>query len=217
MFRLRRLEHAYLHELFKAVLLYDAPKVKKALARKIGGKLMNEWILVKPYQEITPTPERERYRKAADIIWTLKHPAREELGRRRVIHEVKTGNCYVSDIVHSYKNLHFCTSKEGKTEERKHYFGKMIAEEEKNPTLYKREQSKTNERDAWQDECSHDYAGTTNTPIYIWSWKKNRVLPEDYETKKLIKRGAVRLLPLDWLLPILEEGMSVIFEWTEKQ
>ena len=177
----KQLEHPYLHELFKAVLLYDAPKVKRILAREIGGKLMKEWELVKPYQEITPTPEKERYRKAADIIWILKRPEREELGLRRIIHEVKTGNCDVDNIVHSYKNLHFCTFKEGK-------------------------------RDSWQDECFHDYAGTTNTPIYIWAWRKNWILPEDPETKKLRKRGAVRLLPLDWLLPALEEGMSVVFE-----
>ena len=179
--KLKRLEHSYLHELFKAVLLYDAPKVKKILAREVGGKLMNEWVLVKPYQEITPTPEKERYRKAADIVWILKHPAREDLGRRRVIHEVKTGKCYVSDIVSVYKNLHFYAFKQGK-------------------------------RDSWQDEYFHSYAGTTNTPIYIWAWKKNRILPEDPETKKLIKRGAVRLLPLDWLLPVLEEGMEEFLE-----
>ena len=181
MIRLRRFEHSYLHELFKAVLLYNAPEVKKILAREIGGKLMKEWELYKPYQEITPTPEKERYIKAVDVIWLLKHPEREELGLRRIIHEVKTGNCDVDDIVHIYKNLHFCAFKEGNG-------------------------------DSWKDECSHDSAGTTNTPIYIWAWRKNRILAEDYETKKLIKRGAVRLLPLDLLIPILEEGMSEVFE-----
>lgn len=184
MLHLQLLEHPYLHELFKAVLLYDdAQKVKDMLAIEIGGKLMKEWELCRKYQEITPTPEKERYRKAVDVIWILKRPEDKTVGLRRVIHEVKTGNCDVGDIVRSYKGLRFCAFENG-------------------------------DGDSWKDECSHDYAGTTNTPIFIWSWKKHQILPEDYETKKLIMRGAVRLLPLDWLLPILKEGMSEIFEWT---
>lgn len=185
MLSLQRLEHKYLHELFKAVLLYDAPKVKKILARKIEGsnKLMKEWELVKPYQEIAPTPEKEKYKKNVDVMWILKHPEREERGFRRILHEVKTGNFDIDDVVGSYKNLHYYAFGERKSE-------------------------------SWDDEYSTAYAGTTNTPIYIWGWKKYQRSPKNYKIKKLKSRSAVRQLPLDWLLPILEERMGEIFKWT---
>ena len=35
-----------------------------------------------------------------------------------------------------------------------------------------------------------------------------RSFDKDFKTDVLIKRGGVRLLPLDWLLPILEERMG---------
>jgi hypothetical protein len=183
MLPLQRLEHPYLHELFKAVLLYDAPKVKKILAKKKGGKLLYEWELFKKYQEISPTPENERYKKNVDVMWILKHPEREELGVRRILHEVKTSSYNIDDVVGSYKNLHF------------YAFG-----EEKNGS--------------WRDEYFTAYAGTTNTPIYVWGWKKYNAFKkyEHADVQKAIDRGEVRVLPLDWLLPILKERMSGIFK-----
>ena len=179
MLPLQRLEHPYLHELFKAVLLYDAPKVKKILAGKIGGKLVNEWELDRAYQEIAPSREYERYNGNADVLWILRKP-KPVCGYRMIVHEVKTGEYDINEIVVKYGKCHYSPAM--------HNAGCV------RPT-------------------------TTNTPLYVWGWKKYHnsdlekektlsTIMDDFNTKKKIKRGAVRLLPLDWLLPILEERMS---------
>lgn len=178
MLSLQRLEHPYLHELFKAVLLYDAHDVKKILADKIKGKLMREWGLDRAYQEIAPSREYERYNGNVDVLWILQHP--KHFGYRIVAHEVKTGKYDINKIVLKYEKCHYSPAK--------HNAGCV------RPT-------------------------TTNTPLYVWGWKKYHnidlekektllTITDDSHTQKKIKRGAVRLLPLDWLLPILEERME---------
>lgn len=192
MLHLQRLEHSYLHELFKAVLLYDdAQKVQKILARKIGGKLMKEWKIDRTYQELAPAREWEKYKGNVDVLWTLTHPNTDICGRRIVAHEIKTGHYVVETIIKKYRNLHYSSGGHNAGDVR--------------PT-------------------------TTNTPLFIWGWVKyhknasdeektrpkvlNEWFGDDPRNEELIRRGAVRLLPLDWLLPILEERMSEIFEWT---
>lgn len=182
---LKQQGHKYLHELFKAVLLYDALDVKKILAREIGGKLMREWKLERAYQEISPTPERERYSGNIDILWVLE---KEKKGKRFVLHEVKTGSYDVVEVIKKYRKSHYSATVEG---------GGI------SPTQ-------------------------TNAPLYIWAWKKHHksidIPPEkvtlrvgkyqlnkDFEVAKLIKRGAVRLLPLEWLCPILEEKINEFY------
>ena len=178
MLPLQRIEHPYLHELFKAVLLYDAPEVKKILAREIGGKLMREWKLDRAYQEIAPSPEHERYSGNIDVLWILRHP--KHFGYRMIMHEVKTGKYNINEIVVKYEKCHYSPATHNAGSAR--------------PT-------------------------TTNTPLYVWGWKKYHnsdlekeetllTIMDGFDTKKKIKRGAVRLLPLDWLLSILEERMS---------
>lgn len=183
--KLKRLEHSYLHELFKAVLLYDAPVIKEILAGEIGGKLMREWELERAYQEISPTREWERYSGNIDVLWVLEGGRK---GKRFVLHEVKTGNYDVIKVIKKYRKNHYSTSIEG---------GGI------SPTQ-------------------------TNAPLYIWAWKEHHesidILPEwvtfrigkyqhnkDFEPAKLVKRGAVRLLPLEWLCPILEEKIKEFY------
>lgn len=200
MLRLKQLEDRYLHELFKAVLLYNAPEVKKILAMKIGGKLMKEWKLEdRTHQEISPTSKWERYNGNIDVIWYLskiKFYEKERICQRVILHEVKTGKYDIVGVIKKYRRSHY--SPMGNFEQ-------------------------------------GFRATTRDAPLYIWAWKKYQFLnkqrsktikpPEglvkwfdpdsdnDVIVDMLIKRGGVRLLPLDWLLPILEERMSEVFEW----
>ena len=165
-----KISNPYLHELFKSVLIYDAHDVKKLLAGKIGGKLLKKWELVRAYQEISPTREKERYKGKIDVLWVLKHPEREELGFRRILHEVKTGVYDVNDVVKKYKGLRYFEI----------------------------------EGDAGSFWSS---AGTTNTPIYIWSWKE---LHQDYPNN-----GSVKQMPLEWLLIILRHRLKDLIKLLE--
>lgn len=183
----KHIANPYFHEHFKAVLLYDAPKIKKLLQEEVGGKLMIVWEFVRAYQEINPTPELERYIRVADVTWVLNRPDRPDLGHRTIIHEVKTGRCDITEIVQSYLNLHFHTSKIGRPKD-----------------------STPDEHAWWIDERAWNTAGTTNTPIYIWGWEEKQILPTDQKTINLISRGAVKFLSLDLLKPILEEKMGEI-------
>jgi len=192
MIRLRRLEHSYLHELFKAVILYDAPEVKKMLAKRIGGKLMKEWTLIISYQEISPKTEEERYNGNADVLWILRAPksvSPDDSGRRPIVHEVKTGKYDIAETIIKYRKTHY--------------------------------------------EGGRYRTTLPDHPLYLWGWKKysdkknirggeisfstksgsGRWYEHTFDVEKTIKRGGVRLLPLDWLLPILEERMSEVFEW----
>ena len=45
------IEHPYLHELFKAVLLYDSIDAKEVLKQHHKGKLMHAWEIENAYQE----------------------------------------------------------------------------------------------------------------------------------------------------------------------
>lgn len=182
---LKQQGHRYLHELFKAVLLYDAPEVKEILGREIGGKLMREWKLERAYQEISPAYEWERYNGNIDVLWVLEGG---KMGKRFVLHEVKTGNYDVIEVIKKYRKSHYSASANG---------GGI------SPTQ-------------------------TNAPLYIWAWKKHHesidIPPErvtfrvgkyqrnkDFEPTKLIKRGAVRLLPLEWLCQISEEKIKEFY------
>ena len=199
---LKRLEHPYLHELFKAVILYDAPKVKKILAREIGGKLMKEWELDKAYQEIAPASKWEKYNGNIDILWSLlktKFYEKERIDKRVILHEIKTGAYDVVEVIMKYRKSHYSPTGD-----------------------YKGQGFRATTRDA---------------PLYIWAWKKYHDSAEiplettklhigeyiddenilhsfdkDFNAEILIKRGGVRRLPLDWLLPILEERMSEFLE-----
>ena len=181
MLSLQQLEHPYLHELFKAVLLYDAPKVKKMLAMKLKGsnKLMKKWEFDRAYQEITPSREYERYNGNIDVLWVVRNPRyahdrAHPAGYRTILHEVKTGKHDINEIVLKYR--------------KSHYHGVRAAQ--------------------------------TNIPLYVWEWKKHHSYKSGNlctDVQNFINRGAVRPLPLDWLLPILEKRMGEIFKWTEKQ
>lgn len=198
MLPLQRFEHPYLHELFKAVLLYDAPKVKKMLARKIKGsnKLMRDWVLLKSYQEIAPTSKEERYNGNVDVLWILDAPtgvSEHDSGRRPVAHEIKTGKFDIAETIIKYRKTHYAGG------------------------IYR--------------------TTIPDHPLYIWGWKKYLYLKNishnvisfptkshsgytyehTFDVQKTLDRGGVRLLPLDWLLPILEERTGEIFKWTEKQ
>ena len=187
--KLKRLEHSYLHELFKAVVLYDAGEVKTILSKEIGGRLLKEWVLDRVYQEIAPAKSWERYNGNCDVLWVLKYPDREEIGHRIIIHEVKTGHYDVAGVIAKYRRSTFSPG--------------GYAAGNARPT-------------------------STNTPLYIWAWQKyhasnntpiERVTlrigkyqyNKDFDVQKIIARGGVRLLPLDWLLPILEREMEKIY------
>lgn len=42
---LKECGHKYLHELFKAVLHYDAERIKGLISKEVGGRLLNTWVL----------------------------------------------------------------------------------------------------------------------------------------------------------------------------
>jgi len=169
---LKKLEHPYLHELFKSVLLYDAELVKKKLAVRIGGKLLEVWKLERAYQEILGRTE-EGIKPKADIVWLLSHPGREELGTRRIIHEVKTGRWDLEEQIEQYLGV------------------KIVVR---------------------RTDRYYPWVATTNTPLYIWSWKKYFPSASAMRNTR-IERGAVRILPLDLLLPIMYQKLEDIFKW----
>lgn len=171
---LKRASDPYLHELFKAVLLYEAERIKVVLAQKLEGKLLREWTLVRSFQELLGFNRWRKEAVQADVVWMLNHPVRADLGYRAIIHEVKTGQFSCYKEFERYQGVGF----------------KFFFEQGER-------RIKTNLRC-----CS------TNIPLYIWDWKKYLEAVNDLDFRK----GAYQSLPLEWILPILEEKVRGMVE-----
>jgi hypothetical protein len=198
--KLKKVGSPYLHALFKAVLQVDAEEVKEILAKRIGGKLLAKYHLIETFEEVYPITKR-RGAKVGDVIWFLRRPGAEDTepwNNRIIIHEIKTGRYNLGEVVNRYCGRRY-TKK----------------------ALY----------------C---HVLTTNSPLFVWSWTRQEsntpvssnmpmMIREDEKklsfwfndssvikfrettVKDLERRGALRQLPLDWLLPILERRLGEIF------
>lgn len=177
---LKRIEHPYLHNLFRTALLYDARKIKQILGVKLGGKLLNDWELVRSYEEILsyhPSPsfrDIKEKKVKADAVWMVKKRLDNGvLGHRLIIHEIKSGRCDLDEIVQRYSSCRFMP--------RVRY-------------------------------CFHRVL-TTNAPLFVWCWPKYANIKTNKENQKLLKRGALRICRLDWLLDVLYNRLEEVFKW----
>lgn len=107
MWEIKKVGNPYLHNLFKAVLIYDADKVKRLLEKKVGGKLLTDWKLVWCREESEGQSYSDQHLKFVDVMWELEHKDRE-LGYRMIKHEIKTGkNIDAEEIMKGYKDCRF--------------------------------------------------------------------------------------------------------------
>jgi len=103
------ISHPYLHELFKACLLYDAEEVARMLCSYYPSwKLVNEWNIISVQQEFIahkafPEEDGPKFRKG-DVVWLLaKVNVQGYLQKVAILHEVKTGNFDINQIFQKYK------------------------------------------------------------------------------------------------------------------
>lgn len=111
---LKRMEHPYLHDLFKTVLLYDAGEVKHKLERRFSRRKILKWNLYRSYTEFLSRyprywSDKTENQSKADIIWLIWNTF-EDSNRFEwslIIHEVKTGKHNLDEIVQNYKKSYF--------------------------------------------------------------------------------------------------------------
>jgi len=108
------ISHPYLHELFKACLLYDAKEVSKKLQLYYPSwKLVREWNIKSTHQEFRvlrkpwiETLDNEPDARKGDVVWVATRRDKK-YGRSlevAILHEVKTGNFDVNEIFRKYQN-----------------------------------------------------------------------------------------------------------------
>ena len=98
------MEHPYLHELFKAVLLYDSSDAIKILKQHNKGKLIHDWEIEKAHQESIVVPHYPANKIGVmDVCWIMKHSTRDHLGHRVIYHEVKTGKYDFDEVWSKYR------------------------------------------------------------------------------------------------------------------
>lgn len=194
--RIRRgVSDPYLHELFKSVLLYEPEAVKRILARRVGGKLLRNWRFERAYQErVGFLPKYLPAVKSTDrTVFRCILPERAASADVIWILNQDEGGFSLSRriITHEVKT------------------GKYDLKE-----VIKKYKKKEFKIEDWSFKVGYPAA-----PLYIWSWRK--YIPslelkrdDDYSRcdYEYLPKQSFRLLPLEWLVPILEKRMEVFVD-----
>jgi len=112
---MRVISSPYLHELFKACLLYDAEDAMRKLRHHYPSwKLVSDWKLVTSHQEILLQkirkwkegkllPSIPKQHKVGDVVWELSLEDRKGVTvRKSIVHEIKTGRFSINEIFEEY-------------------------------------------------------------------------------------------------------------------
>jgi hypothetical protein len=199
MLSLKKRSDPYLHSLFKTALIADAEEVKRILARKVGGKLLEDYDLVKAYEEAPPLEGRVLKiisGKIGDVIWVIKRPdSGGAYSTRIILHEIKTGQYDIVEVVNRYSG--------------REYIAKWRAQ-------YRRPLTSNSPLFIW----SWKRQQAKDDPVYGGpsTYVKNGLLLNSYfraaTVKELEERGALRQLPLGWLFPIVNRRLEELFEFS---
>lgn len=104
--------HPFLHEMFKAEILYNYGRTFQTFINKNPKSKLQEWNILESRQEIIISNGVKRYipngykQKIGDVMWILER--KDNHGKsltKRIIHEIKTGDCDILSIFSEYKGL----------------------------------------------------------------------------------------------------------------
>ena len=106
------ISHPYLHELFKACLLYDAEEVVRKLRPYYPSwKLLRYWSIKSAHQEFrvlrnpwAEVSDNEPEARKGDVVWVLRKRKHGRLYVTAILHEIKTGDFDINGIFCKYRN-----------------------------------------------------------------------------------------------------------------
>ena len=104
------ISHPYLHELFKACLLYDAGEVIRKLHFHFPSwKLARYWAVKSSHQEfrILRSPwvaDDEPKARKGDVLWILRKRKHRRSYETSILHEIKTGDFDVNEVFYKYRD-----------------------------------------------------------------------------------------------------------------